>query len=358
MKLRTAQSNLPFQYPFTISKGTKTHQSSLLVELEMFGRLGYGEAPAISYYNVTTEQLLSVVKAKKLFIEKFAYTEPERYWHYLHHLLPGAPFLVCALDMASWDLFGKLKGKSLSALWGLDQGTGPVSDYTIGLDSIDRMVDKLLAHPWPFYKIKLGGSHQTALGSGCLPDDLAIIKALRAHTIAPFRVDANAAWSTEEALEKIPLLADLGVELIEQPLAKDNWEGARRLFEASPLPIIADESCVFEADVEKCAGHFHGINIKLTKCTGITPALRMVKAARSLGMKIMGGSMNETSVGTAALAALGPLFDYADFDGPLLLDGDVADGLTFVDGRVIPSGEPGLGIKMREGIFDHPSSHI
>jgi L-alanine-DL-glutamate epimerase-like enolase superfamily enzyme len=125
----------------------------------------------------------------------------------------------------------------------------------------------------------------------------------------------------------------------------------RRLYESSPLPLIADESCVFEGDVAKCAGHFHGINIKLTKCSGITPALRMVKEARSLGLSVMGGSMNESSIGTAALAALGPLFDYADFDGPLLLSGDNADGLTFTDGRVLPSGEPGLGIRVREGVF-------
>jgi L-alanine-DL-glutamate epimerase-like enolase superfamily enzyme len=354
MKLRTALSNLPFEYPFTISKGTKTHQPSLLVELEHFGRRGYGEAPAISYYNVTTDHLLAVAAAKKMFIEKFAYTEPDRYWHYLHHLLPGAPFLVCALDIASWDMFGKLKGKSLSALWNLDPATAPVSDYTIGMDLVERMVEKMLAHPWPVYKIKLGGSHETALGSSCLPDDLSIIKALRLHTDAPFRVDANAAWTTEEALEKIPLLADLGVELVEQPLARDNWEGSRLLFERSVLPVFADESCVMEGDVARCAGHFHGINIKLTKCSGITPALRMVKEARSLGLKIMGGSMNETSVGTAALAAMGPLFDYADFDGPLLLSGDVADGLTFEEGKAMPSGKPGLGIGMREGVFDAP----
>jgi L-Ala-D/L-Glu epimerase len=340
MKVRTAISTLPFHYPFTISKGTKTHQPSLILELEGLGRRGYGEAPAIAYYDMTTDKMLADLNAKRLFVEKFAFTDPERYWHYLHHLLPADPFLVCALDIAAWDLFGKLKGVSLQRLWGLDPDAAPVTDYTIGMDTTEKMVEKMQARPWPVYKVKLGGA-----------EDLAVVRALRAHTDSPFRVDVNAAWSTEEALEKIPLLADLGVELVEQPLAKDNWEGMKRLFAASPLPLIADESCVREEDVDKCAGHFHGINIKLTKCSGLTPARRMIARARELGLKLMGGSMNETSVGTAALAALGPLLDYADFDGPLLLDGDVAEGLHYMDGKVKPSGGPGLGIRMAEGLF-------
>jgi len=340
MKVRTAISTLPFHYPFTISKGTKTHQPSLVLELEGLGRRGYGEAPAIAYYNITTDKMLADLKAKRLFVEKFAFTDPERYWHYLHHLLPADPFLVCALDIAAWDLFGKLKGVSLQRLWGLDPEESPVTDYTIGMDTAEKMVEKMQAKPWPVYKIKLGGA-----------EDLALVRALRAHTDSPFRVDVNAAWSTEEALEKIPLLADLGVELVEQPLAADNWEGMKRLFALSPLPLIADESCVREEDVDRCLGHFHGINIKLTKCSGLTPARRMIVRARELGLRVMGGSMNETSVGTAALAALGPLLDYADFDGPLLLDGDIAEGLHYVDGKVKPSGGPGLGIRVAEGLF-------
>lgn len=331
MKVRFTTSNLPFQYPFTISKGTKTHQPALVVELEFMGRRGYGEAPAIAYYDITTEKMIADLLAKKLFVEKFAYTDPERYWHYLHHLLPADPFLVCALDIASWDLFGKLKQRPLYSLWKLDPASAPVTDYTIGMG--DDMISKMKAHPWPIYKIKLGGPH-----------DIEAVQALRAETDAPFRVDANAAWTTEEALEKIPLLHTLGVELVEQPLAKDNWEGMKRLYEVSSIPLIADESCVFEHDVERCVGHFHGINIKLTKCSGITPARRMVEKARSLGLKVMGGSMNETAIGTAALAHLGPLLDYADFDGPLLLQGDGTTGLDFSTGRVLPNGEPGLGI--------------
>ncbi|WEK34491.1 MAG: dipeptide epimerase [Candidatus Pseudobacter hemicellulosilyticus] len=335
MKVIHRPFNLPFQYPFTISKGTKTHQPTLVVQLEFRGVIGYGEAPAISYYNIPLEKMVEDLERKRMMVEKFAFMEPERYWHYLHHLYPANNFLVCALDIAAWDLYGKLYGQPLHRLWQLDPAKAPVTDYTIGIDSIDRMVAKMQARPWPVYKIKLG-----------TPEDIDIVRALRQHTAAVFRVDANAGWTEAEALEKIPLLQELGVELIEQPLAKDNWEGMHRLYQASPIPLIADESCVVEGDVAKCQDHFHGINIKLTKCSGITPARRMISKARSLGLKVMLGSMNESSIGTAALAQLAPLADFLDADGPLLLAEDLASGLEFREGRVVVSDQPGLGIQV------------
>lgn len=333
MKLAFTSTNLPFQYPFTISKGTKTHQPALVVALENFGITGYGEAPAITYYHVTVEQMLAVLKAKKIFVEKFAFTEPGRYWHYLHHLLPVHPFIVCALDIAAWDMYSKLKRKPLWQLFNADVNKMPLTDYTIGIDSIEKMIEKMAAKPWPIYKIKLGTTN-----------DIAIIEALRKHTDTVFRIDANAAWTLPEAVEKIKAFTDLNVELIEQPLAKDDWEGMKKLHDVSPLPLIADEACVFEQDVERCAGHFHGINIKLTKCSGITPALRMITKARELNLKVMIGSMNESSIGSAAIAHLAPLADYVDADGPLLLSEDSATGLGFNNGSITLSEEAGLGI--------------
>ena len=335
MKITYKQFNLPFTHPFTISKGTKTHQPTLVVELEYFGHKGYGEAPAISYYNITVEKMIEDLERKKLFIEKFAFSDPERYWHYLHHLLPANPFLVCAIDMAGWDLFGKMKRKQLHELWGLDTAKSPITDFTIGIDTIEKMVAKMQEKPWPIYKIKVG-----------VQGDIEMVTALRKHTDAVFRVDANAGWTLEQALEKIPVLKQLGVEFVEQPLAKDNWAGMKILFEKSPLPLIADESCVSENDVEKCHLHFHGINIKLTKCSGITPAKRMITKARQLNMKVMIGCMNESSVGTAAIAQLAPLLDYVDMDGPLLLAEDVATGVNFDYGKIIYTDKPGLGIDM------------
>ena len=333
MVIKYKSINLPFRYPFATSKGTKTHQPSLLVELEYFGIKGYGEAPAIAYYNITVDKMIADLEAKKSFVEKFALTHPERYWHYLHHLFPQNPFLVCALDMAGWDLYGKLKKKPLYSLWNLDISKNPLTDYTIGIDTVENMVNKMRDKPWPVYKIKLG-TH----------NDVQIITELRKHTSSVFRIDANAAWKAQEALEKIIAFEKLDVEFIEQPLAKDDWDGMRFLYKNSPLPLIADESCVAEHDVDLCHEHFHGINIKLTKCSGITPALRMISRARDLDMKVMVGSMNESSIGTSAIAQLLPLLDYVDMDGPLLLADDVAEGVKFEDGKILYINQNGIGV--------------
>src|ERR1700730_15514081 len=200
MQIKYKAFNLPFKHPFTISRGTKTHQPTLVVELEHFGIRGYGEAPAISYYNIPVEKMTEDLESKKHLVEKYAFTEPERYWHYLHHLFPQNSFLVCALDMAAWDLFGKLRQQPLYKLWGLDISNNPVTDYTIGIDTIDKMVEKIREKPWPVYKIKLGTK-----------EDIEIVSALRQHTDAIQRVDANSGWEVEEALEKIPQLKKLGV---------------------------------------------------------------------------------------------------------------------------------------------------
>jgi L-alanine-DL-glutamate epimerase-like enolase superfamily enzyme len=337
MQVRYKKTELPFRYPFTISKGTKTHQPSLIVELEHRGVKGYGEAPAIAYYNIPVEKMIEDLERKKMFVEKFAFMDPERYWHYLHHLFPQNHFLVCALDIATWDMYGKLRNKPLYQLWNLDFGKAPVCDYTIGIDTVEKMVEKMNEKPWPIYKIKVG-----------VPGDVELVAELRKHTNAVFRVDVNAGWTLEEALQKIPLLKELGVEFVEQPLAKDNWNEMAVLYKASPLPLIADEACVFESDVEKCLHHFHGINIKLTKCSGITPALRMITKARELEMKVMIGCMNECTVGSAAIAHLAPLVDYIDMDGPLLLAEDMATGITYNYGKVGVSEKPGLGIELKE----------
>jgi len=232
-------------------------------------------------------------------------------------------------------LFGKMENKLLYQLWDTKWENTPPTDYTIGIDTIEKMVEKMKAKPWPIYKIKLGTD-----------EDIAIIKALRAHTDARLRIDANAGWRLDEALDKIPQLKELGVEYIEQPLAKDNWEGMKILYAQSCLPLFADESCVMENDVEKCFNHFHGINIKLTKCSGITPARRMIKKARELNMQVMMGSMNECSIGSAAIANFLPQIDHVDMDGPLLQTEDLAKGIKFDFGVVSLHGKAGLGIDL------------
>ena len=338
MQVSYQQIALPFQYPFTISGGrTKTHQPSLIVQLQIGPYIGIGEAPAIAYYHITVEEMMADIESKHKMLEKFAFTEPQRWWHFLHHLFPKNPFLVCALDMAGWDLYGKMKGLPLYKLWNTEWRNFPVTDYTIGIDSIEKMVEKMKAFPHPIYKIKMG-----------MENDVDIINELRKHTNSIFRVDANAGWTFEEAKTKIAALVNYNVELVEQPLAKDNWDEMKELFNWSPIPLIADESCVFENDVAKCVHHFHGINIKLTKCSGITPAIRMIEQAKKLGLKVMMGSMNECTVGAAANAHFIPQLDFLDMDGPLLLAQDIASGLEFNSGVVSINGKTGLGVTLKQ----------
>jgi L-alanine-DL-glutamate epimerase-like enolase superfamily enzyme len=240
--------------------------------------------------------------------------------------------------MAGWDIYGKMKRKQLHEIWGLGLAQTPVTDFTIGIDSIEKMVAKVKENPWPIYKIKVG-----------FDGDLETISELRKHTDSVFRVDANEGWDLETALHKIPHLHDLGIELVEQPLAKENWEDMKILFEQSSIPLFADESCVHETDVDKCKGFFHGINIKLTKCSGITPARRMIQNARSQDLKVMMGCMNESTIGTAAIAQLAALVDYIDNDGTLLQTAQVGTGITFDNGKMNYGTTSGLGVNVEGG---------
>jgi len=340
-KIKYWHQSLEFTYPFTISKGTKTHQPIFVVELEFRGIKAYGEAPAITYYDITVEQMIADLQSKIKFVENFSFTEPKRFWHFLHHLFPRNPFLVCALDMAGWDLYAKIRNKPLSEIWNVNTASSPITDYTIGIDSLAMMLKKIELHPSPIYKIKVAGQ-----------DDLFNLMAIREKTTAKLRIDANAGWILENALEMLPTLEKLNIELIEQPFAKEAFDDTLKLANATQIPIIADESCVGLADVEKCIDVFDGINIKLTKSSGITPALDMIKKARQHNLKIMLGTMNESTIGTSALAHMAPMVDYLDADGPLLLKEDLATGITYNEFQLMPSTLPGLGIQVKESCFN------
>jgi len=334
MKVEALRGILPFIYPFTISGGrSKTHQETLLVKLEHDGFIGIGEAPAITYYNVNVPEMLLEVETQKEFLEQNYNSNPINFYPYLQKAFPHNSFIRCAIDIAMWDLYGKIKAQTIYSLLGFTWKSPVLTDYTIGLDSIEAMIQKLKNNPWPMYKIKLGNEN-----------DIEIIETLRANTDKPFRVDANAAWSLNEAIERINKLENLGVILVEQPLTKDNYEEMKTLKKISPIPLFADESCVLPTDVKICANSFDGINIKLTKCGGITPAISMVNEAKSLGLQIMMGNMNDSSIGTAAIAQFLPVLDHIDADGPLLLQNDHASGLIIKNGNIHLSHEPGLGI--------------
>jgi len=328
---------LQLAQPFQITHETRTQQPTMIATLADGDRVGYGEATATRYYGLRVEEMQATLERLRPFIEATPLETPEQYWRALYPRLRERPFELCALDVAANDLWARRQEKPLYLLWGLDPGAGPLTSYTIGIGDIETMQAKIQAMPWPLYKIKLGTD-----------DDLAIVRALREVTDAPFRVDANTAWTARQTIEYAPRLAELGVEFIEQPLKPDDREGMKAVFAHSVLPVIADESCQREADVDSCHGLFHGINIKLMKCGGLTPARRMIARARQLGMKVMVGCMTESSVGISAIAQLNPLLDYVDMDGALLLRKDIATGVHIHEGRVSYPDKPGTGVALIE----------
>ncbi len=319
MQISLKKYILPLKHTFSISRESHDFQDSLIVSLTLNGQTGYGEATSNPYYKISVESMMAEINAIKNELENFDFKTPE----ILHAFLVTkglSNFSICALDIASHDLYGKLLGKPLYKIWGTTLDKFPTTNYTIGIASIDKMVYKMKEMPWPIYKIKLGTN-----------DDVSIVRELRKHTDAIFRIDANCAWTAKETIYNAPLLKDLGVEFLEQPLKADNWEGMEEVMHQSVLPVIADESCIVESDVEKCGLHYSGINIKLTKCGGLTPALRMIKKGKEMGLKVMVGCMTESTVGISAIAQLTPQLDYVDMDGALLLKEDIAKGIIIND---------------------------
>lgn len=333
MKLILHHFDLRLKHTFKIAHDSRDVQKTLIVELNDGAHSGFGEATASVYYKHTLESMSEVLTANREQIEAYKYQSPEVFWEEIKDKFIGNSFALCALDVAINDLYAKSKGVSLMKLWGTDNGKYPLSNYTIGIDTIPNMVSKLQEFPWPSYKIKLGTN-----------EDVEIIKELRKCTDSNFRVDANCGWSADETIANAKVMKDLGVEFLEQPLKADDWEGMKEVFAHSVLPVIADESIKGEEDVDRCSKVFHGINIKLMKCGGLTPARRMIKNAKSRGMKVMVGCMTESSVGISAVAQLLPELDYVDMDGFLLIANDTAKGPVLNGQKIEISKKPGIGV--------------
>jgi len=340
MKMKLWAFDLPLAHEFTISRGSMTVQPTLIVELEHEGYHGYGEATENSYYGHTLESMSQHLHAIGNLLQAESVEDPVGCWQRLDPHIGDDRFAQCALDQAFYDLWGKLQGKPIFQLWGLDATPEkiPNSNYTIGIDDIDSMISKMAEYPgWPIYKIKLGTDN-----------DLDIVKELRKQTDAIFRVDANCGWTAEQTIEFAPQLKACGVEFIEQPLQAEDDAGMNQLRGRSVLPLIADENSQQEIDVARCHElGFDGINIKLVKCGGLTPARRMIEEARKLKMQVMVGCMTESSVGISAIAQLLPLLDYVDMDGAVLLSQDIATGVVLDRGRCqFVSGGAGFGVEL------------
>ena len=333
LQLTIHKFELPLKHPFTISRYTVTVQKTIVVAISDGQYTGYGEATENPYYNSTEESLkITLESIRSIFKNLPENMDPTELWKQLEPKLQDNYFALCALDCAYWDLYAKQQQKPLRSFWSEHDLSFPKTNFTIGIDAVEIMQSKIQQTPWPIYKIKLGTKK-----------DIAIIQELRKVTNATFRVDANCAWTVPETLKNAEILKGLNVEFIEQPLKADNWKGMEILKKQSVLPIIADESCQKLADVYRCADVFQGINIKLMKCGGITPALQMIQIAKAKQLSIMAGCMTESTIGISNLTQLAPLLDYMDADGAMLLQNDIATGVTFTNGKIVYARGNGSG---------------
>lgn len=333
MELRARTVNLALAEEFGISRGSRTTQAVVQLEIEHDGRIGRGEASPVSYHDesaASAAEFLSEAAPQLIGDDPFALEDIGSRLEDVE----GQAAAKAAVDAALHDWIGKRLGLPVWRLLGLSPHA-PATSYTIGLDTIDGTRDRVRrARGFRALKVKVGGT-----------EDLARLEAVSHESTAPMRVDANEGWTLELARELIPALVELGVEFVEQPFPADDLESFRALRElTSRPPVVIDEGCQDLSDVVPVAEYAEGINVKLAKSGGIREAVRMIHAARALGLHVMVGCMIESQLGVAPAAAIASLADWTDLDGHLLLADEPFTGLRLLDGRVLPNDEPGLGL--------------
>ena len=340
LKLVVEQCAITTKHPFAIARGSTNGYKRAWVRLiDADGVEGWGEADPSSFYGETLDTVLAALQrlAPHLPDDPFDLEVAEQRFV---QLLPKNAAARAALSAALHDLVGKRLGQPLWRLWGLDPRKAPLSSFTIGLDTTEKMREKVReAKAYPILKIKLGTDR-----------DEEILGSVREATEKPIRVDANAAWTVERAKHMVPVLKEHGVEFLEQPLPPEDLEGlgqVHRHATAHDLPVIVDESCLVAADIPRLVGKVDGINIKLAKCGSLREALRMIATARAHGMLVMVGCMIETSLGITAAAHFTPLVDAADLDGAALTTDDPFVGATIDEGQIRLPTAPGLGVRRR-----------
>jgi L-alanine-DL-glutamate epimerase-like enolase superfamily enzyme len=331
--------SLETRYPFVIARGGYAAHENVVVRLvDDEGIEGWGEAAPNRYYG---ESVGSVIAALEQFVPILSSADAwslEAVEAQLDRALRGNGSAKSAVSAALHDIVGKRLGVPVYRMWGLDAADVPQSSFTIAIADNEGLRQRIAdAAQYPILKVKLGTDH-----------DMDIIRLVRkAAPDKRLRVDANAAWTPAEAVGMTAFLKDYDVEFVEQPVAAHDLEGLRFVRARSPLPIIADESCLVATDIPRLAGAVDGINLKLAKCGSLREAVRMVHVARSLGMMVMAGCMIESSLGISAIAQIAPLLDHADFDGAALLADDPYSGVTIAGGSIKLSDGPGLGVTRR-----------
>lgn len=337
MRLHTQPLTMHLVTPFQIARGTQHIAENLLVRVQDGDDAGYGEAAPRAFFGETLATAIAACEHYGDLLGDDPYAI-DAIGARLAQALPHHGSARAAIDMALYDLVGKRLGVSVFRLLGLDPTQVPATSFTIGLDTPEGMARKAQAAAnEPILKIKLGA-----------PDDVAIIRAIRAVSQATLRVDANAGWTVKQAIRMIDALAPYNIEMVEQPIPPGDLDGLRLIRAHSPIPIFADESCVTAADIPQLVGAVDGINIKLVKCGGISQALKLVHVARAHGLRIMLGCMIESSLGITAAAHLAPLVDMLDLDGALLVRDDPFIGVRIVDGQMTLPHAPGLGVMPRD----------
>ena len=325
---------LLLKYPFSISGFTRTSTPLILLEVNCEGLSGYGEASMVPYHGENTATAMEFLSKVDLSWLKLPF-DFEEISAYLDSLAPGNPNIKAAIDIALHDLQGKIDEEPCYHMFGADPKLMPQTSITIGMDTPEIILQKVKeAEQAALLKVKLGG-----------PADKILIETIRSVSEKPLFVDANQGWKDRsEAIEMVYWLSEQGVLLIEQPMDKANWDDNAWITEQSPIPILGDESIQRLADVAKAKGVYHGINIKLMKSAGMFEAHQMIKRARELDLKILIGCMSETSCATLAAAALAPLCDWADLDGPFLTKNNPFTPPTFAGGKWVLNDKPGLGL--------------
>lgn len=339
MNLRFSPYTLYFKHPFKIAHGTRSSTPIVITELEYEGAIGYGEASMPPYLGETHETALNFLKKAAPVLLKADPFKTDSILKSIDAIAPGNAAAKASIDIALHDLQGKILKRPCWELFQVNKTQTPYTTFTLGIDSTEMLIQKIAeAEDYKILKVKLNGEQ-----------DKLIIETIREHSNKPIAVDVNQGWkSKEDALRMIEWLADKNVVLVEQPLRKDLLEDARWLFERSPLPLFADESVQRLQDIAAVKSCFHGINIKLMKCTGLNEAYQMIKQAREFQLNILIGCMSETSCGISAAAQLTPLADYADLDGCLLMKNDLFEGIQFINGKITLNDLPGIGVIRKE----------
>jgi L-Ala-D/L-Glu epimerase / N-acetyl-D-glutamate racemase len=337
---------LPLRDPFRIARsehGSGHAATTVIVELRDTRYpdvVAYGEGYPDRFYGETPESMAAVFPLLLAALGEPGLSSPEQLAEASARVQAAIRWngaAKCAVDSALHDLAGKVLGRPLHALLGCS-ATIPSTDFTIGIDEPSVVAQRAArAGAFPALKIKVGG-----------PADVETLRAVRAVYDKPLRVDANTGWTPDIAFGLVLECADLGVELIEQPFPASRLDWLAELQAVSPLPIVADESCVIDEDLDRLVGVVAGVNVKLAKCGGPGPAALMLRRARELGFRTFLGCMEETSVAIAASAAVASLADWVDLDGNLLLADDPFEGLDLgPDHRWRLGDAPGLGVRRR-----------